>query len=112
MIWEDRIDALPFSTDIKDRLKQLVKLILNLKIDCTKIVLFGSYARAEEKAGSDLDILVLTDYEVSREIRGEACSLFEEQSADLVFYTNSVFEQSDALLVKEIRRDGILLWQM
>lgn len=107
----NNIDRLPFSEKIKDRLRCLVSVLLDLQIDCTKIVLFGSYARAEEKVNSDLDILVLTDTEVDRAVRGEACAMFDECGADLIFYTNSVFAQSDALIAKEIRRDGVLLWQ-
>lgn len=107
----NNIDVLPFSEKIKNKLKHLVKIIFDLQIDCTRIVLFGSYARAEEKVNSDLDILVLTDAEVDRTVRGEACSMFDECGADLVFYTNRRFEESGALIVSEIRRDGVLLWQ-
>lgn len=104
------IESLPFSDTVKDKLKMLVRLILNSIDTCEKIVLFGSYARAEYTGSSDLDILVLTETEIPREIKGKLCSIFEENNADLVFYTKSKFEQSDCLLVKQIKREGVLLW--
>ncbi len=105
------IDKLPFDVSIKNKLEKLVHLILEEGIDCTKIILFGSYARAEQRANSDLDILVITHSEVPRTVRGELCSVFEENKADLIFYTEDLFKKSDALIVKQIRKEGILLWQ-
>lgn len=75
------------------------------------IILFGSYARGEEKSTSDLDILVLTEQEISREIRGGLSSEFEEENIDLVFYTMKQFELSDCLLVSQIRKEGIVIWK-
>lgn len=75
------------------------------------IILFGSYARGEEKSTSDLDILVLTEQEISREIRGGLSSEFEEENIDLLFYTMKQFELSDCLLVSQIRKEGIVIWK-
>lgn len=75
------------------------------------IILFGSYARGEEKATSDLDILVLAEQEIPREIRGGLSSEFEEENIDLVFYTMKQFEASDCLLVSQIRKEGIVVWK-
>lgn len=105
------VECLPFSSDVVSKIGRLVEMILDSVNDCQKIVLFGSYARAEYKASSDLDILVLTKAEVPRELRGELCSIFEENNADLVLYTTSIFENPHALLVQQIRKEGILLWQ-
>lgn len=105
------VDCLPYSLQTKQKLNALVKLIQESQIIPTMIVLFGSYARAEYKVGSDLDILILSDDEIPRELRGELCSRFEELNSDLVFYTNDVFYESNSLLVQQIRRDGVLLWK-
>lgn len=51
------IMELPYSDDIKNKLNYLVSLVLDSDIECKKIVLFGSYARMEQKIDSDLDIL-------------------------------------------------------
>lgn len=107
----DNVGILPFSRACKDRLRFLVDMILQNISDVEKIVLFGSYARFEQTASSDLDILVLTEKDVPRELRGGLCSVFDENNADLVFYTVDRFQQSSCLLVKKIKKDGVLLWK-
>lgn len=102
---------LPFDDKIIRKLNTFVSVILSEVENCQKIVLFGSYARADYNATSDLDIMVLTKTEVPRELRGELCSFFDENNADLIFYTTDAFENSQVLLVQRIREEGILLWQ-
>ena len=81
----------------------------------SRIVLFGSCARNELRAGSDLDLLILTLRPVSRELRGELCGILAEEkngiATDLVFYTEEEFGRSDCRLVREIRKDGRILWE-
>lgn len=105
------VEQLPFSDKVKASLGSLVQMIVDARFDCEKIVLFGSYARAEQTAASDFDILVLSHQNVPREIRGELCSRFEERNSDLIFYCSSDFESSDALLVRKIKKEGVLLWK-
>ena len=45
----------------------------------SRIVLFGSCARNELRAGSDLDLLILTLRPVPRELRGELCGILSEE---------------------------------
>lgn len=104
------IDLLPFDEKIKKKLQNFITILIPLPT-INRIVLFGSYARMEYHTGSDLDLLVLTDSEVPREKRGHLHSVFEEQGADLVFYTVSKFQESTCRFVKEIRKDGVLLWK-
>jgi predicted nucleotidyltransferase len=104
------IDLLPFDENIKKKLQKLIAILISLPT-INRIILFGSYAKMEYHVGSDLDLLVLTDSEISREQRGHLHSVFEEQGADLVFYTVSEMRDSTCYLVKEIRKDGILLWE-
>ena len=106
------IMELPYSDDIKNKLNYLVSLVLDSDIECKKIVLFGSYARMEQKINSDLDIFILSDNQISREQRGYLASVFEENNADIVFCTTSIFDTSDNLLYRNIRKDGVLLWKV
>lgn len=80
-----------------------------------RIVLFGSCARGQMKAGSDLDLLLLTTHPVDRALRGSIASELEEApngiSTDVIFYTEEQFRSSTCRLVQEIRKDGILLWE-
>lgn len=108
---KNNINQLPYSEVCKEKLHKFVDILINKIDDVVLIVLFGSYARMEQTATSDLDILALTETEVDRSLRGELCSIFDEYCSDLVFYTVDSFERSDCLLVKQIREDGILLWK-
>lgn len=107
---QSNVGLLPYDERQKELLGKFVDVLQELP-DIKKIVLFGSYARMEQKAQSDFDILALTECAVSREKRDELCSMFEEMGADLIFYTESQFGSSDCVLAQQIRRDGILLWR-
>ena len=75
------------------------------------IILFGSHARGEEIATSDLDIMAITKEETERLLRGELCSKFDENNMDLVFYTLEQFRESECLLVQQVKQEGIVLWK-
>lgn len=107
----NNIAVLPFSEVVKAKLTFLVESVLREIPECEKIVLFGSYARMEQKIGSDLDILILTKKEIERDRRGELYAVFEENNADIVFYTKEIFDKSEKLLVQQIKKEGILLWK-
>lgn len=81
----------------------------------SRIILFGSCARNELRVGSDLDLLILTLRPVPRELRGELCGILAEEkngiATDLVFYTEEEFGRSGCRLVREIRKDGRILWE-
>lgn len=88
----------------ENRLDNLIK-----KIDASGLVyeelgVFGSYARDDFKATSDIDVIVITDCKdvyLLSDLRTEA----ELVKADVVFATREVFETSNELLFKNIRRD-------
>lgn len=83
--------------------------------DICGIVLFGSCARNQIRVGSDIDLLVLTEHGVSQELRGELASdLAEEKNGvatDVIFYTREDFVRSECLLVCEIKKDGLMIWE-
>lgn len=87
-----------------------MRLFWTMLTSAEKIVLFGSYARAQQTVGSDIDIMVITKEACDIAIKGELSSEFEEQGSDLVFYTSKEFAHSNSLLTAKIRKDGILLW--
>ena len=105
------IDKLSFTTSVKDTIKLLVNYALQKSNNINTIVLFGSYARVEYKATSDLDILLITEIVEDRFIKGDISSFFEENNADAVFFSEDQFRDSDCLLSRKIREEGILLWK-
>ncbi|MDK2808550.1 MAG: polymerase beta, Nucleotidyltransferase [Clostridiales bacterium] len=105
-------ERLSFLSEERQRFLQKWILYLGESLDTLEyIVLFGSYARGEEKAASDMDIMVVTREVVSRTARGELCSVFDENNMDLIFYTLEQWKASDCLLVNRIQREGIVIWK-
>jgi UTP:GlnB (protein PII) uridylyltransferase len=78
------IDLLPFDENIKKKLQNLIAILIPLPT-INRIILFGSYARMEHHAGSDLDLLVLTDCEISREQRGHLHSVLRSRGQTWYF---------------------------
>ena len=99
----------------KEKLNMDIDTILKSGVpDITNIILFGSCARGNIKITSDLDLLVLTKEPVNRSVKGELCAACDEAyrkvTTDLVFYTESGFNTSDCLLVRNIKKDGVVVW--
>ncbi len=112
-----KIKASFLPTSYQMKLCYDIQQIASMQIpDVVAIILFGSCARNEMKEGSDLDILVITTETVERNIRAELSSDLEEQrdgvSSDILFYTEIEFEKSISLLTREIKKDGIILWEV
>lgn len=98
----------------KEKREMLQRKLVTLKKELptlSYVILFGSYARGEEKATSDLDLLLLTAEPVERLVRGGLCSSFEEENIDLVFYTTEQFRESECLLVQQVNKEGIIIWK-
>jgi len=95
-------------------LKELVK---QRGMDIDKIVVFGSYARGEEKKGSDIDIII-----VSRDFEGKdifdrveiASGLHRElvektmMPADIMYYSPTEWEQGNSLIINQAKEEGIV----
>ena len=79
-----------------------------------KIILFGSCARGDYKVTSDIDLLVVTSLSTLRYIRGDIASELDEAidgvRTDVIFYGREVFETSDSLLMRQIRKEGVMLY--
>ena len=118
----EALAEIPIQVEIASEYRYKEKLLFDLETifqisvpGISRIVLFGSCARNELRAGSDLDLLILTLRPVPRELRGELCGILAEEkngiATDLVFYTEEEFGRSDCRLVQEIRKDGRILWE-
>ena len=78
------------------------------------IILFGSGARGELRGGSDLDLLLVTNEKIDSNIRCDVRSALDEEfkgvRTDIVFYTKEVFNEADSFFMRNIRKDGKILW--
>ena len=101
---------------IKDDLKKVEKEI-SKKIPNSKVILFGSYARGEEKEDSDVDLCIIVPeiegrrLDMKVELRGIIKESIET-SLDLILYTHDEFEKYTRLkstLHYQIKKDGVLI---
>ena len=102
-------------SDCKNILAHL-KDLLQSKLPLRQLILFGSRARGEDTAESDMDVLVVLDAPVSREYRDIAldCAWEAGFEAGIVIVPVVVFHetwahgpQSASLLAMTIREEGI-----
>lgn len=109
------IDKLSLPDKINNKLKNDIDFIMaqNIK-ELLYIVLFGSCARLEYNINSDIDLLLITSKELSRIKKGEIRSELDKINGittDIVFYVKEDFQKSDCLLVRQIKKGGIVLWR-
>ncbi|GAB5047193.1 nucleotidyltransferase domain-containing protein [Thermodesulfovibrio sp. TK110] len=85
----------------------------------TKIILFGSRARGLSNEESDLDVAVVVKSSVNKSlwdiiwsIKWELLSelFLEEFPLSLTLLSEEEFN-SDTALIREIKKDGVLLWE-
>lgn len=109
------IDKLSLPDKIVNKLKNDIDFIMaqNIK-ELLYIVLFGSCARLEYNINSDIDLLLITSKDLSRIKKGEIRSELDKINGittDVVFYNKEDFQKSDCLLVRQIKKEGIVLWR-
>lgn len=82
-----------------------IECILNSGLKFTELGIFGSYARGDYKATSDIDFYAVVDEHPDRVLSGNLRQDLEDMGADLVY----IREDSDSLLCRNIRKDGVRL---
>ena len=98
-------------------IRTLRNLIKQRGLDINRIIVFGSYARGEEKKGSDIDIII-----VSRDFEGKdifdrveiASGLHRElvektmMPADIMYYSPTEWEQGNSLIINQAKEEGFI----
>lgn len=84
---------------------EMIERILAQEFDFVEIGVFGSYARGEYTALSDIDICVIVKEMPSRYITGWLRDDAEELGADICFITEEQFENSETVFMSNLRRD-------
>ncbi|MEK6682773.1 MAG: nucleotidyltransferase domain-containing protein [Nitrospirota bacterium] len=95
----------------------LKKLIKHKGIEVEKIVVFGSYARGEERKGSDLDIIIVSRdfenkdiFERVEIVSGLHRELVEKtmMPADIMYYSPTEWEEGRSLIINQAKEEGIV----
>lgn len=106
------VSRLTFSDSMKNKIQTLIDYALIKSNKIQKIALFGSFARADQKVTSDIDLLFITSGSEDRYVKGDIASFCDMHNADAVFYSEDQFRDSECLFVRQVRKDGILLWSI
>lgn len=99
---------------IANQLKKELGLVYQDRL--SKLILFGSQARGDAKPDSDIDILVVLKGEVNpvEEIKRNSYLISEmcleyEALINCFYFSELTLKQEDKPLIRNIKKDGILL---
>lgn len=91
----------------EERERKAIQMILDSGIEFIELGIFGSYARNEYNATSDIDILAIIKEHPSRSISGELREDLDVLGVDLVYATQEYFDNSNTLFARKVREDYI-----
>jgi len=94
---------------MQERQEAFLACIRESGIIYSQVGIFGSFARDNYKAGSDIDFCIVTPQELTREQRGILRCDAEENGCDVVFLTEELFDNEDSVFMNNLRRDYIRL---
>lgn len=89
----------------KSREQQMINKIIDMKIDYISIGLFGSYARNDFTARSDIDMCIIVKELPDRTIKGWLYEEADILGIDLIFVTNNYFNNDTSRFATNLRRD-------
>ena len=99
--------------------KILIESLEARGIDTEKIVIFGSYAKGEEKKDSDIDIIIVSRdfrnkniFERVEITRGIHRKLIEEvmKPFDIIYYSDEEWEIGHSLIINEAKEEGEVVY--
>lgn len=87
------------------RKQAVLELIVSYQVQFQEVGIFGSYARDDYKAGSDIDFCIITEERPSRTISGSLREEAELIGADIIFVTPDYFKNDTSNFAVQLRRD-------
>ncbi len=100
--------------------QELYKIILKYlgKGKVEEVIVFGSFARKEERPDSDIDVIVVASSEKDKEAVRDYCNdaaskisdIFHSSLSTIIYSKKEFAEKKESSLVKEIRRDGEVIY--
>ena len=91
--------------DFKDRLTKCTDIIKKSGIKYQSFGIYGSYARNNYKAGSDIDFCIIVSEKPERWMMGALREDLELLNADVVFVTPQYFDCDNSDFMQQLRRD-------
>lgn len=91
--------------DFKQREQAVLCLIKDSGIEFDEVGIFGSYARNEFKATSDIDFCIITRVKPDRAISGELREDAAALKSDIVYVTPQYFSSDTSKFAINLRKD-------
>ena len=89
----------------EERKEKVSRLIKNSGINYNKFGIFGSYARNDYTASSDIDFCLIVDEKPSRYLTGSLWEDADLLGADITIVSSDYFNHSDSQFARQLRRD-------
>lgn len=89
----------------ENRIQKTLELIYQSGINFIEIGVFGSYARQDYKATSDIDFCVIVEKHPERSVSGNLRMDAKEIGADIVYATPAYFNNDTSHFAKNLRKD-------
>lgn len=93
--------------NFKQREREVADLIRSSGIDYVKFGIFGSYARKEYTASSDIDFCIIVNSKPNRCHSGALRESAELLGTDITIVSLDYFNNDDSNFAKQLRRDFI-----
>lgn len=93
--------------NFKQREREVADLIRSSGIDYVKFGIFGSYARMEYTASSDIDFCIIVNSKPNRCHSGALRESAELLGTDITIVSLDYFNNDDSNFAKQLRRDFI-----
>ena len=109
-------EQIPLPQRFIQKLKHDMDIVNSYRIDdILFVILFGSCAKGNMTAASDLDLMFVTesklDFHLAKEITERLDDPVDEVSTDSVFYTLDELKNGQSRFTKEVLAHGKILWK-
>ena len=91
--------------DFRSRKQAVLELIVRYQIQFLDVGIFGSYARDDYKADSDIDFCIITEQRPDRIRSGSLREDAEAIGADIIFVSPDYFKNDTSNFAVQLRRD-------
>jgi predicted nucleotidyltransferase len=99
-MWQDEV-----RNDFEERLLKGCEIIKDSGLKYERVGIFGSYARCEYKASSDIDFVVVTSRNPNRSTLATIKDKLDLIGCDITLLSTESFNDESNIFVKSVKRD-------
>lgn len=113
---KERLHTVPLNYNEHQGVQGIIGEITKKYPPVKKIILYGSKARGDFAEDSDIDLIFITDKELSRSLKNQIFDIIynHELKNDIVISAiimgESIFNNQVSTFLRKVKREGIVLW--